>query len=261
LSDSLDAGWLVVPTAATKNAAALDRLLIRVAKHLAHTELIAHASLDEGRAFYVRILCPDLTEYARLASLSGAQAGLLRVAGKRGGALLYRDGDRGTVVRGTPEEAATLLAEIGAGTVEQVLAAIAVHASVSRPIQHTEQKSSAANPNIEWSRSIDTELETEIAADQIGALGPDLAERFATWQARREHRRALDERGGVDRQTKMAADAQVKAAHVDVFAVVRRVGFLAQAVAMEGLLRVLRARGIDPKDLEAFVKADGKVTR
>lgn len=258
---SLDGGWLVVPTARTKNPAALDRLLTRVSKHLAESDLLAHASHDEGRAFYVRLSCTSLDEWARLASLSGADAGLLRIAGNRGGAIVFQDGERGLVVRGTPSEAATLLAEIGAGTVDEILAAVAAHAGSSRPIQRADQRTSADDPNIVWTRSIDVALETDIATDALAAIGADIEEIFVAWQKRRDARRALDERGGVDRQTKMAADSLVKAGHAEVFQVVRRIGALAPAVAMEALVRVLRARGLTPLDVEAFMKADLKFTR
>ncbi len=262
LNPSLDAGWLVVPTSLTKNAAALDRLLTRVSKHLAESDLLARASMDEGRASYVRLSCASLVEWARLASLSGAQAGLLRVAGDRGGAIVFSDGERGAIVRGTPSDAATLLAEIGAGTVDQILAAIALHAGTSRPIQRPDQRTSAADPNITWTSSIDAELETDIATDALTAIGVSIEEIFVAWRKRRDARRALDERGsGVDRQTKQASDSHLKAGHGEVFDVVRRVGVLAPAVAMEALVRVLRARGLDPADVEAFMKADLKLTR
>lgn len=260
---SLDGGWLVVPTSSTKNAAALDRLLTRVSKHLAESQLLARASMDEGRASYVRLSCVSLTEWARLASLSGAHAGLLRVAGDRGGAIVFHNGERVSVVRGTPSDGATLLSDIGAGSVDQILAAIAAHAVTSRPIQRPDQRTSADDPNIAWTSSIDTELETDIATDALTAIGVSIEEIFVAWRKRRDARRALDERGsgGGDRQTKQAADSHLKAGHVEVFDVVRRVGVLAPAVAMEALVRVLRARGLDPADVEAFMKADLKLTR
>lgn len=238
--------WIVVPRSVARTAAALERLLDRVAGARG-LELLA-VSTSSGPAWILRTFGAELLDLARTMSVLDAQIALLRVVGPRGVAIVFRDGTEIERVVGTAAEAVRLTAGAIEGSEAELVAALEAHdasAEVRAVRWNRPHKLDPQDPKLTWYVRVDDAMETEWIACALTAIAPQLRERFERWVAARKGADALLRTDDVDQDDDEAAAESVDAASIAIIGLCRAT--LGHVVAIEDALsQVLVAGGRSP---------------